>query len=228
MNKIGRLSDATGLWAVFASYDPERKEHSAIICNPPHTKGPSRECCIQDVILEVSRWPGGVDESGDSWVSDSQPHQPIQHSRVYLQLEDDLEDDDLEGEDLYGATPLPPLLRSVQPQATNRDQTHSSITNMKALSQEQSHGIPPPSTAIPAQEASIRASITQLQPQLSKVEQAVELVLEMFGETLTVTELVAAVNIVRNEREALIFLIIRPAKVKEAWLFSEIRKFSAT
>lgn len=213
MNKIGRLSDATGLWAVFALYDPERKEHSAIICNPPHTRGPSRECYVQDVILEVSRWPGGVDESGDSWVSDSQPHQPIQHSRVYLQLEDNLEGDDveggdLEGEDLYGATPLPPLLRSVQPHATNGDQTHSSITrglDMKALSQEQNHRIPPPSTAIPAHEASIRASITQLQPQLSKVEQAVELVLEMFGETLTVTELVAAVNIVRNEREALFF-----------------------
>jgi hypothetical protein len=177
MNKIGRLSDATGLWAVFASYDPERKEHSAIICNPPHTKGPSRECCVQDVIREVSSWPGGVG----------------------LQPEDDLKGDELEGEDLYSATPLP-LLSSVQPHATNCDQT---------------------------QEASMRSAITQLQPELSKVEQAVELVLEMFAETLPVTELVAAVNIVRNEKEALIFLIIRQAKVKEAWLFNEIRRVSS-
>ncbi|KFY91350.1 hypothetical protein V498_05515 [Pseudogymnoascus sp. VKM F-4517 (FW-2822)] len=77
-----------------------------------------------------------------------------------------------------------------------------------------------PSTAIPViQEVpalrSIRASIMQPQPQpqLSKVEQAVKLVLEMFAETFTITELVAAINV---------------AKVKEAWLFSEIGKYGAT
>ncbi|KFZ04191.1 hypothetical protein V501_09225 [Pseudogymnoascus sp. VKM F-4519 (FW-2642)] len=81
--------------------------------------------------------------------------------------------------------------------------------------------MPTPSTAIPAIQE-VRSIPTQSQPQLSKVEQAVKLVLEMFARTLTVTELVSAINIVRNEREALIFLMIEQEKVKEAWLFSEI------
>jgi hypothetical protein len=78
-----------------------------------------------------------------------------------------------------------------------------------APSQERNR-TPRPSTPVPALQVapalgSIRASLTQPQPQLSKVEQAVKLVLEEFAKKLTIKEQVAAINAVRNENEALIF-----------------------
>lgn len=69
---------------------------------------------------------------------------------------------------------------------------------------------------------SFQASQMQPQPQLSKVEQAVKAVIDIFGETLSEESLVAAINAVRNEKEASIFLALTPAKLKEAWLLYEI------
>jgi hypothetical protein len=39
-----------------------------------------------------------------------------------------------------------------------------------------------------------------------------------------VKEQVAAINAVRNENEASVFLMVKPAKLRKAWLFNEIGK----
>ncbi|KFZ24393.1 hypothetical protein V502_01128 [Pseudogymnoascus sp. VKM F-4520 (FW-2644)] len=232
-NKIGSLSNATGLWVIFGTHDPERNdlEPNILISTPRHKWPPLSQHLVQDAIDEFSEWPGEGDEGGDSCVSDnSQPHQSVQYEDIKVEA------DNAEDDDLYNVTPP---LRSAQSYATNTsvEQTDNFITRgldissdlfVLAPSQERNR-TPRPSTPVPVLQVapavgSIRASLTQPQPQLSKVEQAVKLVLEMFAKKLTIKEQVAAVNAVRNEKEALIFLIIDQAEVKEALLFSEIGK----
>ncbi|OBT52606.1 hypothetical protein VE04_07783 [Pseudogymnoascus sp. 24MN13] len=129
-----------------------------------------------------------------------------------------VEADNAEDDDLYSVTPP---LRSAQSYAINTsvEQTDSFIPRgldissdlfVLAPSQERNR-TPRPSTPVPALQVapalgSIRASLTQPQPQLSKVEQAVKLVLEEFTKKLTIKEQVAAINAVCNENEVLIFL----------------------
>lgn len=57
---------------------------------------------------------------------------------------------------------------------------------------------------------------------LSKLERAIELVLEDFSGRLTMTEKIAAINTVRNE--AAIYLMLKPADLRKEWLLSEIGK----
>lgn len=60
------------------------------------------------------------------------------------------------------------------------------------------------------------------------MEQAVKVVIDMFSESLSVTSPVAAINVVRNENEASIFLTITPAELQRAWLLREIGLLTKT
>ncbi|OBT90356.1 hypothetical protein VE02_00728 [Pseudogymnoascus sp. 03VT05] len=73
----------------------------------------------------------------------------------------------------------------------------------------------------PARTAEI--PIPQAETPLSKVKQAVKIVLAEFVDKLTMKEQVAAINVVRNEDSASIFLML-PAKLRKAWLYNEIGK----
>lgn len=79
-------------------------------------------------------------------------------------------------------------------------------------------------TAMKEQIASIALTgISQAEPPLSKVEQAVQIVLEELIDKLTMKEQVAAINAVRIENTASVFVML-PAKLRKAWLYNEIGK----
>lgn len=65
--------------------------------------------------------------------------------------------------------------------------------------------------------------ISQAKPPLSEVKQAVNIVLEEFVDKLTMKEQVAAINAVRSESGADIFVML-PGKLRKPWLYNEIGK----
>lgn len=69
----------------------------------------------------------------------------------------------------------------------------------------------------------ITPEISQAATPLSEVKQAVKIILDEFVDKLTMKEQVAAINIVRSEDTASVFVML-PAKLRKAWLYNEIRK----
>jgi hypothetical protein len=61
-------------------------------------------------------------------------------------------------------------------------------------------------------------------PQPSKAELAVQVIQDEYADKLPIKEMVAAINVVRNENDAGIFLMLKPGRLRNAWLYNEIKR----
>lgn len=57
----------------------------------------------------------------------------------------------------------------------------------------------------------------------SKIEQAIMLLQEQYGDKLQIKELLAAIKLLKNEVDATIFLTLKPGRLRNAWLQNEIK-----
>ena len=56
-SKISQLSEATGLWTVFITYDPVNKKNDTLIASLRHTSPPFYGYLLNNAIQEISTWP---------------------------------------------------------------------------------------------------------------------------------------------------------------------------
>lgn len=57
----------------------------------------------------------------------------------------------------------------------------------------------------------------------SKIEQAIVLLQEQYGDKLQIKEMLAAIKLLKNEVDATIFLTLKPGRLRNAWLQNEIK-----
>lgn len=116
------------------------------------------------------------------------------------------------------ALTAPPPPSAVASTVHRRESVHS-------MSQSPALTAPPAPMFSAAQETApiTPRGTSHAEPPLSKVEQAVQIVLEELIDKLTMKEQVAAINAVRSENTASVFVML-PAKLRKAWLYNKIGK----
>lgn len=147
--------------------------------------------------------------SNQALISDGQNQTPIdpipppRRRRMMTNLPDDL----------YGASPPRGTIAS----------TESKRKSVYSTSQSPALTAPPaPMLSAPQETAPITPrGPSQAEPPLSEVKQAVQIVLSEFIDNLNMKEQVAAINAVRSENSAAVFVML-PAQLRKAWLYNEI------
>lgn len=116
-------------------------------------------------------------------------------------------------DDLYAASPPPSTIAS----AANRREFVHSTAQSPALTAP-----PAPMFSASQETAPITPRGPPLaEPPLSEVKQAVQIVLNEFVDNLNLKEQVAAINAVRRENSAAVFVML-PSQLRKAWLYNEI------
>ncbi|KFY24862.1 hypothetical protein V491_01985 [Pseudogymnoascus sp. VKM F-3775] len=184
-----------------ASEIPERPSASASDASQTLKNGRRDVDYFREQVRRQSFSPSA--SANDRQQSLIDPIPPPKRGRMMTNLPDDV------------GTPLSSTVTST----ANRRRSVRSTSQSPALTAPQV----PMFSAIQESTPVVTTETLQAATPLSEVKQAVKIVLDEFVDKLTMKEQVAAINIVRSENTASVFVML-PAKLRKAWLFNEIGK----